>query len=228
MMSLPSTEPSLSTTLSDLAVTLPGAVRVFHRHGLDFCCHGRISLADACQKAALDPMGILEELHAEERSEEQPFERWDERPIEELIDHILARFHEKHREDLPPLVAMAQKVERVHADKPTCPRGLGAFLEEVARSLEEHMQKEEQILFPLLRSSRRAQAAMPVQVMELEHEDHGKNLAKLRAMTNDYTPPEEACTTWRALYRNLAELERELMHHIHLENNVLFPRALRS
>ena len=90
------------------------------------------------------------------------------------------------------------------------------------------MQKEEQVLFPMILSGRGAMAAMPVSVMEEEHRDHGKNLERTRALTNDFIAPESACNTWRALYLGLAELERDLMEHIHLENNVLFPRALQG
>jgi regulator of cell morphogenesis and NO signaling len=94
--------------------------------------------------------------------------------------------------------------------------------------MESHMQKEEQILFPMIRAGRGRMALMPVQVMEQEHRDHGENLALMRKLASDFVAPEEACNTWRALYLGLAELESELMAHISLENHVLFPRALRS
>ncbi len=221
------TPPSPQSTLASLATERPEAVRVFQRHGLDFCCNGRRTLADACREAGLDPEALVREIRAEAR-EEEDLERWDQRALPDLIDHILARFHERHRADVPGLVEMARKVEQVHADKPSCPRGLTAHLERVSDELEQHMQKEEQILFPLIRRGAGPQAAMPVQVMEMEHEDHGRNLAHTRELTTDLTPPPEACTTWRALYQGLAELEREVMQHVHLENNVLFPRALRG
>jgi regulator of cell morphogenesis and NO signaling len=90
----------------------------------------------------------------------------------------------------------------------------------------DHLAKEEQVLFPLIRSGQGRLAAGPAHAMEREHQDHGRNLARMRDLTNDLTPPQEACTTWRALYLRLESLENELMEHIHLENNVLFPRAL--
>lgn len=224
-----SSPPVLSgdRTLGQLAASHAGASRVFHRHGLDFCCGGAVSLAEAAAANGLDVELLLDELRAEA---ERPdgFERWNERPLDELIDHLLEHFHEAHREEVPRLLAMARKVEEVHADKPTCPRGLAAHLERMSAELEEHMQKEEQILFPMVRAGRGRAAMMPIQVMEQEHRDHGANLERLRALTDDYTPPAEACGTWTALYLGLAELERDLMEHIHTENNILFPRALRS
>ena len=214
------------TTLADLAVTFAGASRVFHRHGLDFCCHGNVSLNQACEKRALDSRAIVAEIEKEEHNKDSSFQRWDEQPMDTLIDHILARFHESHRKEIPRLAEMANRVEKVHAEKPSCPKGVGRVLEEMQAELESHMQKEEQILFPMIRGGRGFMAEGPIQMMEHEHDGAGEQLAKLRGLAHDFTPPEEACKTWRALYLGLSEFEQELKQHIHLENNVLFPRAL--
>ena len=214
-------------SVGQLASTLPGASRVFHRHGLDFCCGGHVSLAEACASAGLEVDSVIAEIQ-EETARPGGFERWDERPLPEVIDHVLEHFHEPHRQELPRLLAMARKVEGVHAEKSSCPHGLSEHLERMSEEMELHMQKEEQVLFPLLRSGRGRMAAIPIQVMEQEHRDHGENLKRLRGLTDGYTPPPEACGTWSALYLGLAELERELMEHIHTENNILFPRALRG
>ncbi|MFO1009251.1 MAG: iron-sulfur cluster repair protein YtfE [Planctomycetota bacterium] len=215
------------TTLADLAATRAGASRVFYRHDLDFCCHGRISLAEACTKKGLAVDELVRAIEAE-APREPDFQRWDAAPIEDLITHLLERFHASHRAELPRLLEMAQKVERVHADKPSCPRGLAAHVERMGEELESHMQKEEQVLFPMILSGRGRMASMPIQVMEEEHDDHGRNLERLRELAHGFTPPAEACGTWRALYLGLAELDSVLRQHIHLENNVLFPRALRG
>src|SRR5688572_17082160 len=207
------------STLADLATTHAGASRVFHAHGLDFCCGGQQTLADACARRGLDLALLLAELELELA---QDFARWDERPLGELIEHLLSRFHASHRAEVPRLIEMAAKVEEVHADKPACPRGLADFLRIVADELEDHMQKEEQVLFPLILAGRGRMASMPVLVLESEHRDHARNLERLRELTGHFAAPPEACTTWRALYLGLAELERDLMQHIHLENNVLF------
>jgi len=212
-------------SVGQLASTLPGASRVFHRHGLDFCCGGGVSLAEACSSAGLDVDHVIAEIQDEAKSA-GGFERWDERSLPDVIDHVLESFHVPHRRELPRLLALATKVEEVHAEKSACPRGLAAHLERVGAEMELHMQKEEQVLFPLLRSGQGGMAAMPIQVMEQEHRDLGEDLKRSRELTGDFTPPADACGTWSALYLGLAELERELMEHIHLENNVLFPRAL--
>jgi regulator of cell morphogenesis and NO signaling len=215
------------STLAELATTWPGAARVFHRHQLDFCCGGRASLADACRTRGLALEPLLAELAAEE-ARTRDFTAWDTQPLAALVDHVCERYHALHRTELARLVLAARKVEHVHADKPDRPRGLADHLAQLADELEQHMQKEEQVLFPLIRAGRGASAVMPVQVLEHEHKDHALNLARTRALAHDFVPPPEACNTWRALYLGLEELERDLMQHIHLENNVLFPRALRS
>ncbi|QDU64978.1 iron-sulfur cluster repair protein YtfE [Engelhardtia mirabilis] len=211
--------------LSDLALALPGAARVFHRHGLDFCCGGRATLSEACADQDLDLEQVLRELSVEPSAGE-PAARWVEAPLAELVEHVLERYHAGHREELPRLVAMAEKVERVHADKSSCPHGLAAHLQLIADSMEEHMQKEEQVLFPMLLAGRGRMAAMPITCMREEHDDHGRNFVKLRALAQDYAAPAEACATWRALYQGIEQFVIDGMEHVALENNVLFQRAL--
>ena len=211
--------------LSRLATTYPAASRVFHRHGLDFCCGGATALADACTKAGLDPAAVAREIEAEAIHPGDDV-RWDQRPLPELVDHIIARYHVPLREELPRLVEMAEKVERAHAEKSHAPHGLARLLNNAHEAVLEHLEKEEQILFPAIQAGHGQALSMPVHVMEQEHEDHGNNLRRIRALTTDLVAPEDACTTWRSLYLGLAEFERELMDHIHLENNILFPRAL--
>lgn len=221
----PETELSPSLRLAELATTRAGASRVFQRHRLDFCCGGQRDLASACAAKGLDPNAVLAEIAAESQHPAS-FERWDDRSAGDLIDHILTRFHQPHRAELVRLLALARKVERVHGDKPNCPHGLALHVARMQDELEQHMQKEERVLFPLIQGGRGPMARMPVQVMESEHHDHARNLAELDRLTGDYTAPPEACTSWRALFLGLFELKQELMLHIHLENNVLFPKAL--
>jgi regulator of cell morphogenesis and NO signaling len=212
-------------TLGQVAAVHPAATQVFLRHGLDFCCGGRQKLADACRAAGLDPETVIAEIAAEGATQEP--QRWDARALPDLIDFILTRYHEPLRSDLPGLIEAATRVERVHADKPSCPRGLAALLTHVDAELRQHLAKEEQVLFPAIGSGRRgAQIHMPIRVMMQEHDDHGRNLQRIRELATGFEPPPEACATWRALYTGLEKLEAELMDHIHLENNVLFPRAL--
>lgn len=213
-------------TLANLAVTHPSAAQVFYRHRLDFCCGGRRPLADVCQAQGLDAAAILSAIEDGERAAPADAPRWDTAPLADLITFIVTRYHARLRAQLPALVAMARKVEAKHFAKPGCPLGLTAQLEGVHADMLAHMAKEEQVLFPMILQGAGARASQPVHVMELEHEHHGTNLQRVRALTDDFTPPEHACVTWRALYLGLQQVDEELMHHIHLENNVLFRRAL--
>jgi regulator of cell morphogenesis and NO signaling len=216
----------LSRSLASLAVAHPAATEVFLNHGFDFCCGGDRLLADACRSAGVEPERVMAEIDEVEGSRTEPATRWDHRPLPELIDFIVTQFHRPLRTTLPGLIVAARTVERVHGPKPTCPIGLADHLEAVKAAVDDHLDKEERVLFPLILSGRGRQAMMPVRVMVQEHEDHGANLRRIRALTFDLTVPSEACETWRGLYRSLERLEAELMEHIHLENNILFPRAL--
>jgi len=214
-------------TLGQVATAHPASTLVFLRHRLDFCCGGGQKLGDACRAAGLDPDAVIAEIVAEGAARVP--ERWDTKPLPDLIDFILTRYHEPLRSDLPALLEAARRVERVHSKKPSCPHGLASHLEQLDAELRQHLAKEEQVLFPTIRSgSGGAHVHMPVRVMMQEHDDHGANLQRLRELATDFSPPPEACATWRALYAGLEKLEGELMEHIHLENNVLFPRALNA
>ena len=213
-------------TLAELAVSHPGASRVFHARGLDFCCRGRRSLADACTESGLDADSIAREIDAERAAGPDEMTRWAAAPLPELIDHIRNYYHARLRLEIPALIAMADRVAEVHADKPTCPRALPGHLREMHQAVLSHLEKEEAVLFPMIEAGATYSIAAPIGVMEMEHDDHAASLARLRGLTADLTAPPEACTTWRALYLRLLAFESELMDHIHLENNVLFPRAL--
>lgn len=215
------------TSLAELATTVPGAARVLERHRLDFCCRGERTLADACAARALAPAAVVDEIRAAATPADE-LVGWEAAPLDALVDHILTRYHAPLRDELPRLIELAEKVERVHAERDTCPRGLTEHLRAMAEAVEEHLQKEEQILFPMIRVGRGASARMPIRVMQDEHLDHAANLERMRALTRDLVAPPEACASWRALYLGLAELEAELHAHIALENHVLFPRALRA
>lgn len=213
------------STLADLAVAFPAASRVFRRHGLDYCCHGRRPVSEACAERGLDPSALLAEVSAEAR-DAAGVGSWPERPLPEIVERIVSWYHARLRAELPLLLQMARKVEAVHAEKESVPRGLAGHLEELARELLDHLEKEEQGLFPILLTGRAGAPAPTIIALEREHEDVALALQKTRALTTDLVPPAEACTTWRALYLRLDELEEELMEHVHLENNVLFRRAL--
>ena len=215
-------QPALSADqqIGQIAVQVPGATAVFRRLKLDFCCGGQVSLSQAAADKGLDPSAVLAELSALQRSDAVP----EATSPSALIDHIVARYHDVHRAQLPELVRMARRVEAVHRDNPDVPAGLADLLEEISEELQSHMLKEEQVLFPMLKSGGNPMVVHPIGMMRAEHVDHGAALDKLNALTHDATPPVGACNTWRALYAGIAQLGDDLIHHIHLENNVLFPQ----
>ncbi|MBD3868572.1 MAG: iron-sulfur cluster repair di-iron protein [Acidobacteria bacterium] len=214
------------TTVGEIATEHPLATRVFARHGIDFCCGGGVSLKEACETRGLDLDLVLAEIEKETGEGPNDTRRWDQEPLTDLIDHILVTYHRPLDEELPRLHDMAVKVLDVHRDKAEQTlTDLLATYQALKAELEQHMAKEEQILFPMIRQGRGAMAGGPIHVMEAEHESAGAALARLRSLTNDYQVPEEACNTWRALWHGLQALEHELHSHIHLENNILFPRA---
>lgn len=140
-----------------------------------------------------------------------------------LVPFIVEHYHEAHRVDLPELTRLAQKVERVHAAQPNCPHGLAQQLIAIEADLDAHMQKEEQVLFPLLLAGGGGCAPMAIQRMRNEHDDHQDRLEALACITNNYTIPDGACRSWRALYEGCAKLDADLREHIRIENELLFP-----
>ncbi len=145
-----------------------------------------------------------------------------------LIDHILSRYHERHRLELPGLLDLAEKVGRVHATDHQCPKDLAQSLTALGRELEGHMAKEEMILFPAMRAGGGAGIGSPVAVMRAEHDDHAEAIERIRKMTGNLTPPDHACGSWRALYAGLDRFLEDLAAHVALENHVLFPRFERG
>lgn len=207
-------------SLGVLAVQLPGATAIFRKLKLDFCCGGQQTLGDACAEKGLDAEQVLQKLRALEHTEELPH---TPTPVE-LVDHILRRFHEVHRQQLPELIRMARRVEAVHRDHPQVPKGLADHLETMQEELLDHMAKEEQILFPMLTAGGNPMVSRPIGVMRHEHVSHGAQLEKLATLTTQHQPPTGACNTWQALYAGTARLTEDLIEHIHTENNLLFPQ----
>lgn len=214
-------------SLGELAITIPRATALFREFNLDFCCGGKQTLLRAATKRALD-IDMLESRLADLSTQPSTEKDWQQASLGEMIVHIISRFHDRHRAQLPELIRMAEKVERVHHDKPGCPIGLTTQLTLIHDDLAQHMMKEERILFPMIQSGMGAQATGPISVMEHEHDDAGQQLEVVKTLTNNVTPPIGACTTWRALYTGINEFIDDLMEHIHLENNQLFPRALKG
>lgn len=204
--------------IGQIAVKLPGATAIFRRLKLDFCCGGQISLKQATLDKGLDCEAVVRELSALQFTPQLPAHA----DASALVDHILTRYHEVHRKQLPELIRMARRVEAVHRDHPDVPVGLAELLEGMEEELLSHMQKEETVLFPAFKAGGYAFVSQPIAMMRSEHVDHGAQLDKLLQLTHDATPPAGACNTWQALYAGIAQLDDDLINHIHLENNVLF------
>jgi regulator of cell morphogenesis and NO signaling len=170
---------------------------------------------------------IVNEIQKELKKPDSDVSHWDQAKLDDLIDHILAAYHRPLAEELPRLVTMAQRVLRAHKDKaPDVLPELAEVILGLRTELEQHMAKEEQILFPMIRQGQGGIADGPIAMMHREHESAGSALKRLRELTDDYDVPDCACNTWRALWHGLAALEESLHQHIHLENNILFPRTL--
>lgn len=213
--------------LSELAVSIPGATKIFREYDLDFCCGGSVLLEVAAQQKNLNLAEIEKRLTDLQQSKAENNDKdWTSASYAEMIDHIITRFHNRHREQLPELITLAEKVENVHSDRDDCPVGVAAQLEKIYAELSQHLMKEEQILFPMIKMGNYAMASMPIRVMEMEHDEAGQDVEVIKSLTNNCTPPTDACFSWKALYSGINEFIDDLMHHIHLENNILFPRVL--
>lgn len=202
----------------EIAVSRPGATAVFRRYKIDYCCGGESPLAAAVDRRGANLQAILAELSGLE-----PGQSDLPSTTPELIEHILERYHETHRRQFPEAIRLARRVESVHGGRPDCPVGLSQHLAFMFDDLETHHQKEEMALFPMMLAGRRDGMDAPIGCMMDEHKDVLEQLAGLARITGDFTPPEGACTTWRALLELCRQIDADLREHMHLENNLLFP-----
>ena len=208
-------------TVGDIAASLPGATAVFRRFKIDFCCNGDLDLAAAAERRGVDQVELeraLADIMTGAVDAPSAMDSGD------LIDHIQSCYHEAHRRALPELIVLSRKVEAVHRDHPRVPAGLSEALRRMAADLETHMQKEEAELFPAMRAGSGGPLDGSIADLRAEHDGQGQFVELLDTMTDGFSPPEGACRSWQALYIGTAQLVEDLMEHIHLENNVLFPR----
>jgi regulator of cell morphogenesis and NO signaling len=224
-----------TTRVGDIVAAQPLLARVFARVGIDFCCGGKKTLAQACAARGLAPAAVAALLEAAAQEiDAPPAVDAQHLSLTALADHIEATHHAYLKSELPVFVEQAERVAAKHAWRdPRLPR-VADIVRELADEMTHHMTKEERVLFPLVRELERAgvagsafaSIAGPIRQMESEHESAGGALARLRELTNGFVPDAEACNTHRALLANLARLETDLHEHVHKENNILFPRAL--
>jgi regulator of cell morphogenesis and NO signaling len=227
------------TTVAELATAMPAAMGVFERLGIDFCCHGDQTIHAASAAAGITPNELFALIVNEPApAEERP---WAAASMAEMIRFIVDTHHRYTRDAIARVPALAAKVRDVHQERHPELAEVARIVGELASELFPHMLKEEQVLFPYITALEQAIAngdeppmpffgtvKNPVRMMMMEHETAGEMLAELRVLTNGYEVPEDACTSYRILYERLRELEGDLHRHIHLENNVLFPRALNA
>jgi regulator of cell morphogenesis and NO signaling len=227
-------------TVGDLAVEVPGATRVFEKLGIDYCCGGTRSLTDACAAAGITFEEVVKSLQLQTASLEQSTEPdFQTTTLEMLINHIVTKHHEFTRLEMARLNALLEKVCVVHGENHPELFKIQLLFRELADDLETHMGKEECVLFPYVVRMEAAvtqnarlfpppfgTVANPVRMMMMEHDRAGEMLNDMRALSSNYVPPTDGCISYKTLYAALDELEKDLHQHIHLENNILFPRAV--
>jgi len=227
----------LETTVRDIALEDPRAVRVFETFGIDYCCGGGHSLEEACRQANAAIDAVREALRRPAGAEDDAGRNWAAASLAELTGHIVSHHHTFVRRETARLIELLGKVKAKHeANHPELNR-LEPLFQALASELKLHMLKEEQVLFPMIgqleEASREEGAdtaafggiAFPIERVISEHEDAGGVLRSIRSLTGAFQAPADACPSFRALYQGLEEFEHDLHQHIHLENNILFPRA---
>jgi len=223
------------STVGQLVVERPARARVFEKFGIDYCCGGKKPLASACQAKGLDTAEVLSALEAADGAS-APAGDWSRATLTELTEHIESTHHAYMKTELPRLDRITERVATVHGARHPELAEVRATFVALKTEMEMHMHKEEGVLFPLCREVEFASAPVtspcgsignPIRMMIKEHESAGEGLATIRRLTADYTPPEGACNTYRAMLSGLAEMEADMHQHVHKENNILFPRALK-
>ncbi len=229
----------ITKTVREIALEQPSSIRVFEQFGIDYCCGGRKPLADACVAGKLQVEEVISALEAAARNAVPVAQDWSQSSLESLSGHIVATHHVYVKTELPRLAALAQKVvDRHGATTPELPV-IQTTLAHLDEELTQHLAKEETILFPYIVALERATAAggakpqgcfgtvaNPISMMTQEHDAAGALLAEIRSLSHNFATPPDACPTYHAFYDGLAAFEHDLHQHIHLENNILFPRSI--
>jgi regulator of cell morphogenesis and NO signaling len=243
-------EFSEATTIREIVARYPAACRLFDEWAIDYCCGGGRTLQEVAAESGLRVehiLGALKVVLSGPAAAPGEAENWYDRPTEDLLDHIVSKHHTYLRQELPRLEALVDKIARVHTelhgDQEIAGEKAGAVLHRLSatygglkRAMEEHLQTEEQEVFPLLRASLSSAAGseaparlrQQVEQLEREHDTVGEGLKALRFLSGNYFLPEWACPTFENTYAGLQALEADIHQHVHLENNLLFPRVRES
>lgn len=224
---------TLDRTIREIVASDFRTAAVFQRHGLDFCCNGGRTVEQGCREAGALPGEVLRDLDAvmaAPAAEAPSFASWD---APTLVAYIVEKHHARVREAIPVLLRHTRKVADVHGQHhPELPH-VARLFERIAAEMQDHMAKEEQVLFPFIVALARNETPSapfgtvrnPIRMMEAEHRFVGDALAEIRQITSGYALPEDACATYRVCFQELEAFEADLFVHVHLENNVLFPKA---
>jgi len=226
-------------TVGEIAASMPDAIRVFEAWKIDYCCGGRTPIAEACANAGKSVDDFVAELERLTTVPDAASRDWNAGTLAAISGDIVTTYHAYTREELETLAPIANKVLSVHGERRPELAEVVALLGELTGDMLPHMLKEEQVLFPYVQQLEQAATTggpaptpffgtvkNPVRMMMLEHDRVGELLAQLRLVTNDYVAPESACFSYRELYRRLAEFELRTHEHIHIENNIFFPRSV--
>lgn len=212
------------------------AAEVFKKLNIDFCCAGSLTLERACAKKGLDPAVVMAQVEAHLAGKEPIEDKFGKMCLTELADYVTDKHHTYVRESAEFIDPLLDKVIRVHGDNHPELNEVGDLFYASVNELQSHMKKEENILFPLIKALEagkikeldpQASVKYPIEMMEAEHTEEGNRFERIRELTNDYTPPADACNTYKLTYYKLKEFNDDLEQHIHLENNILFPKSIK-
>ena len=226
-------------TVREIAQTQPSSIRVFEKFGIEYCCGGGERLIEACAARDVDVDAVISALEAAVRNESSQEKDWTKESLANLTKHIVATHHAYCKDELPRLSGLAMKVVKVHGGTNPELALIRARLAELAEELTDHLAEEEVVVFPMIvkleaekvsadvePEESRASVGNPLAQLIQDHDHAGVLLAEIRSLSRDFNAPEYACTTYRAFFEGLKEFERDLHRHVHLENNILFPRAI--
>lgn len=226
----------MKLTVGEMVAKNPSRARVFERFGIDYCCGGKLLLVQACAAGGQGIDTVLEALHMCDAGDSQESQTdWSQESLTALVDHILTTHHAYLQEEFPRLTKMTERVAQVHGERHLELAQVRDVFAALRNELELHMQKEELILFPMIKALDSGDESAvghcgtienPIRMMEQEHDSAGDALATLRELTGGFVPPDDACNTYRVMLDSLAKFEADLHQHIHKENNILFPKAL--
>jgi regulator of cell morphogenesis and NO signaling len=233
---------TLDKTVREIAVENPDSIRVFESLGIDYCCGGKTPLSEACSRANIDLSRVMELLDQSSRAPQANGEAeadWKNQSLRALITYIVQKHHAYVRQETPRIEMLLTKVVAKHGSAHPELLEINQLFSAIGQELSTHLLKEEQVLFPYVEALEDALLSgnpapvpffgtvkRPVAMMVAEHDDAGALFRRIRELSNGYTAPEGACPTFLAAYHGLEDFERDLHQHIHLENNILFPRAI--